>query len=80
MHELNVLILGPNSLVSTLNELKPFLKFNPSFNILDKNFEIILFHNAVLENKAEKEFILDCKSIKICASNKKKILIIMMLI
>ncbi len=58
--------------MSTLNELKPFLKFNPSFNILDKNFEIILFHNAVLENKAEKEFILDCNSIKICASNKKK--------
>ena len=28
MHKLNVLILGPASFISTLDELKPFLKFN----------------------------------------------------
>ena len=28
MHQLKVLILGPASFSNTLNELKPFLKFN----------------------------------------------------
>ena len=31
MHKLNVLILGPVSFVSTLNELKTYLKFNSLF-------------------------------------------------
>ena len=37
MHKLNVLILGPASFISTLDELKPFLKFNAlSKNINEK--------------------------------------------
>ena len=44
MHKINILILGPDSFISTLNELKPFLKFNLITNY--KNFN----------NFAEKEF------------------------
>ena len=44
MHKINILILGPASFISTLNELKPFLKFNLITNY--KNFN----------NFAEKEF------------------------
>ena len=44
MHKINILILGPDSFISTLNELKPFLKFNLITNY--KNFN----------NSAEKEF------------------------
>ena len=48
---LNVLILGSSSFVSTLNELKGFLKFNPIFRNSNKDFEVILFHIDILTNK-----------------------------
>ena len=72
MHQLNVLILGPSSFISTLNELKPFLKFNPLFNDLSNEYDIILFHKDVLKDKDHKLFIDNSKSIKICASKKKE--------
>ena len=52
MHKLNVLLLGPTSFISTLNEIKKFLKFNP---ILDytNNPNIILFHTHALQNKEQ---------------------------
>ena len=45
MHKLNVQILGPTSFVSTLNELKNFLKFNSIIDNLNDNADIILFHD-----------------------------------
>ena len=57
MHKLNVQILGPTSFVSTLNELKAFLKFNPVVDKLDKNPNVVLFHVDVLKDKKQKEHI-----------------------
>ena len=51
MHELNVLVYGPSSFQYTLNELKPFLKFNHLHESSKANFDIILFHDEVLNDK-----------------------------
>jgi DNA-binding CsgD family transcriptional regulator len=72
MHKLNVQILGPTSFVSTLNELKNFLKFNPKIDSLNNNANIILFHVDVLMDKKQKEYIDRNGSIKICVGKKKE--------
>ena len=75
MHKLSVLISGPDSFVSTLLELKPYLKFNLSIdnNNLDKkpnsDFDILLFHVDILINENIKNIVNNCSSIKILASN-----------
>ena len=71
MHKLNVLILGPNSFFSTLNELKPFLKFNPTEEKNSSDFDAILFHEESLNYKKDNKFISTSHSLKICASSKK---------
>ena len=71
MHNLNVRILGPSSFISTLNELKMFLKFNCLSDDLDNKSNIILFHIDALLDKKLKEYIQNNKSIKICAGSKK---------
>ena len=71
MHKLNVLIFGPPSFVSTLDELKPFLKFNLLFNDSNSEHDIILIHNEVLKDKSKKNFIASSNNIKIYASKKK---------
>ena len=73
MHKLNVLILGPSSFVTTLNELQKFLKFNPLFNNND-NHNVILYHVDVLQNLKQKEYIESSDSLKICAGQKKNII------
>ena len=70
MHRLNVLILGPQSFISTLNELKPFLKFNSLFDELSSEHEVILFHKAALKDKKQKDLIDSSNSIKIFSSKK----------
>ena len=72
MHKLDVQILGPTSFVSTLNELKNFLKFNPKIDNLNDNANIILFHVDVLMDKKQKEYIHSNDSIKICVGKKKE--------
>ena len=74
MHDLKVLVLGPSSFISTLNELKPFLKFNSFFNNLNDNNNIIFFHIDALKDKKQKDFIDNSNSIKICVADNKKIL------
>ena len=71
MHKLNVQILGPASFVSTLNELKAFLKFNPVVDNLDKNPNVVLFHVDVLKDKKQKEHIDKDDLIKICLGKSK---------
>jgi len=73
MHELNVIILGPSSFINTLNELKTFLKFNPLTSNNNNIHNIILFHEEVLKDKKQKDFINNSNSIKVYASNKDKI-------
>ena len=71
MHKLNVQILGPSSFISTLNELRTFLKFNCLSDDLNNKSNIILFHiDALLDNNL-KQYIQSNKSIKICAGSKK---------
>ena len=74
MHNLNVQILGPSSFISTLNELKKFLKFNPSPSNLNDIPNIILFHIDVLKDIKTKEFIVNNNIIKICAGKKKDLI------
>ena len=73
MHQLNVLILGPNSFISTLNELKPFLKFNSLTEIKNLKLDVILFHVEALLDKKNNEILNDNNCLKVCASNKKKL-------
>jgi len=74
MHRLNVLILGPASFISTLNELRPFLKFNALFENINANYNIILFHVDALKDKKQKELIESNDNIKICAREKNNII------
>ena len=73
MHKLNVKVLGSSSFLSTLNELKTFLKFNPLPDNINDNYEIILFHIDVLQDNKQKDFIYSNSSIKICAGNKRNL-------
>ena len=71
MHKLNVVILGSSSFISTLNELKSFLKFNPITDSLNSNPNVILFHTDALLDKNHKKYIESNNSIKICVGKKK---------
>ena len=74
MHKLNVLILGPSSFVATLNELQKFLKFNPLFNNINDNHNIILYHVDVLQDLKKKDYIDGSDCLKICAGPRKNII------
>ena len=75
MHQLNILVFGPNSFTSTLIELKPFLKFN-LYDDLSKlfnpniNFDVLIFYKDFLVDKKYVEILNDNNYIKILASNK----------
>jgi len=71
MHQLKVLILGPISFTSTLDELKPFLKFNSVKEKKSIDYDIILFHEEALKDKEDHNIINNSSSLKICASNIK---------
>ena len=69
MHHLKVLILGPSSFSSTLNELKPFLKFNFIKEKNSSDFDVILFHEEALKDKANNKIISNSNCLKVIASN-----------
>ena len=71
MHKLNVKVLGSSSFVSTLNELKMFLKFNPLTDNINADYKIILFHIDALRDSKQKNLIYSNTSIKICAGHKR---------
>ena len=70
MHKLNVRILGPSSFVSTLNELKKFLKFNSLLDDIKGNPNVILFHIDALKDQKQKDYIVSNNSIRICVGKK----------
>ena len=72
MHKLNVLVLGSSSFVSTLNELKTFLKFNPILKNSDKDYDVILFHHEASKDDDQSAFIYKSDSIKIYAGRKSR--------
>ena len=75
MHQLNVLVIGPKSFVHTLNELKPYLKFNFSLdnsslnNVSINEFDIIFFHRKALDEQYIKDVISKANIIKIMATD-----------
>ena len=73
MHNLNVLILGPTSFITSINELKEVLKFNPLLKVSNNNPHVILLHIDALNDQKNKDLIENDKIIKICASQKKDI-------
>ncbi len=73
MHQLKILILGSSSFISTIDELKPFLKFNSVSNSFQKDHDLILFHEEALKHDEQKNFINKSNSLKICATNTKKL-------
>ena len=80
MHKLNILVFGPNNFISTLNEIKHYLKFNfltnekTSLRQVTNKCDVIIIHQDSLENA--REFLNDkTQYIKILVTknNKKKI-------
>ena len=75
MHKINILILGPDSFISTLNELKPFLKFNlitnyKNFNdFAKKEFYGVICHEHDHDKLKKIINIKDC--LKVLARSKK---------
>ena len=75
MHQLKVLVFGPDSFISSLNEIKSYLKFN--LHTVDNNlnsnfiksFDILFFHEQIIENKQYKEILNIESVIKILATN-----------
>ena len=72
MHQLKVLILGPAPFFTTLNELKPYLKFNFVKEKNSSDFDVILFHEDALKDKDDNKIVSKSPRLKICASSKKK--------
>ena len=73
MHKFNVKILGPSSFVSTLNELKIHLKFNPLIEGQSDNSMAILFHVDALKDINQKNYINSKDTIKICVGKKNNL-------
>jgi len=73
MHKFNVKILGPSSFVSTLNELKIYLKFNPLIDSQSDNSIAILFHVDALKDINQKNYINSKDTIKICVGKKNNL-------
>ena len=71
MHKLNVLIFGPPSFISTLDELKPYLKFNPLSDNINEKHDAIIIHHEALKDKKNIDFIEKSNSIKIYASKNR---------
>ena len=77
MHQLNVLILGPNSFTSTLIELKSYLKFNLYVNTLDidklkTTLDIIIVHDEALVDNQKSDLLINNSTIKVFATSKKR--------
>ena len=71
MHQLNVLFLGPKSFISTLDELKIFLKFNSFFKISDVNYDALIYHEDAIKDENNSKFINNFDSIRIIISDQK---------
>ena len=80
MHKLNVIVVGPHSFVTTLNELKNYLKFNisGSNNNLSKivfdNDKLLLCHQEILDDKKNLDLIkeITCTKILVIENTKEK--------
>ena len=76
MHQLKVLAFGSDNFITTLVELKPYLKFSLFQENDDSNqnlikFDVLFVQEEVLKNEKIKNVINKYNSIKILASNKE---------
>ena len=74
MHKLNVLIFGSKYFLTTLIELKPYLKFNlvdHNFDLDKKNtnYDIVILHKDILAHKDKIKKLISKKPIIILATN-----------
>ena len=74
MHKLNVIIFGPKYFLTTLIELKPYLKFNLKEHDFDldkknTNYDIVILHKDILTNKEQIKILTSNKPIIILASD-----------
>ena len=75
MHKLNILIFGPDSFISTFNELKPYFKFNISSNqkklppSFKSNLHGIIYHQDTSHDHQLKDILKNYKCFKILAKN-----------
>ena len=73
MHKLNVVVVGPNSFISTLNELKHYLKFNISVSnnnlskIVFNDDKLLLCHHEFIEDRKNLDLIREINCTKILA-------------
>ena len=66
--------MGPSSFISTLDELKPFLKFNPLSDNINDKYDAIIIHHEALKDDNNKNFIENSDAIKIYASKRRDVL------
>ena len=75
MHKLNIFIFGPDSFISTFNELEPYFKFNifsnqkkltPSFK---SKLHGIIYHQDISHDDRLKDILKNYKCFKILAKN-----------
>ena len=75
MHKLNIFIFGPDSFISTLNELEPYFKFNISSDqkkltsSLKGNLHGIIYHQDTSQDDRLKDILKKNKCLKILAFN-----------
>tara|TARA_B100000963_G_C22488008_1_gene607864 strand:+ start:192 stop:818 length:627 start_codon:yes stop_codon:yes gene_type:complete len=77
MHKINVLIHGPNSFISTINELQPYLKFNLIINSkILKDLDNLDYDGFICHEDDLKKFeklitgSQECLKILVCSKNK----------
>ena len=75
MHKLNIFIFGPDSFISTLNELEPYFKFNISSDqkkltsSFKANLHGIIYHQDTSHDDRLKDILKKNKCLKILAIN-----------
>ena len=78
MHKLNILIYGPEEFTQTINELRPYLKFNLNFfeeNLFElstKNYDGLIVHDQMVNKNISKNLINKVEYFKILATNQIK--------
>ena len=78
MHKLNILIYGPVEFTETINELRPYLKFNLNFfeeNLFElstKNYDGLIVHDQMMSKNISKNLINKIEYFKILATNQIK--------
>ena len=75
MHKLNIVVFGPHSFILTLNELKPYLKFNLSHsdkvlsNLKPNDPNVLICHQEYINDKKNLDMLNGSQCIKILATN-----------